>query len=68
MLPAIQGAFLRQMARKNKLEGPIPGAGRKGKGKIKVSYKISEEAAEIVSKQTNKSAFVSEAIIAYSKH
>jgi len=54
------------MARKNGLTGAIPNAGRKGEGKHKVSYKISEEAFEIISQQQNKSEYISKAIISYS--
>ncbi|GHE34981.1 hypothetical protein [Sphingobacterium griseoflavum] len=55
------------MARKNGMEGAIPGAGRKGDGKHKVAYKISDKAKAIIDTKDNKSDFVSKAIVFYEK-
>lgn len=53
--------------RKNKIVGPLPGAGRpKGEDKHMVTYKITTAAKQLLSPIKGKGDFISEAILAYS--
>lgn len=59
------------MARKNKLEGPIPGAGRPvvNNDKVILNVRISKEAKEMIEKlpRMERGDFVSKAILAYNE-